>query len=112
MLGLELLVAVGVAVLVGSLLPRRLGVAAPVVLVAVGLLLTAIPVFRSVGLPSEAVLLLFLPALLYWESLTTSLRDIRRFLRGIVLSGTLLVIVTAAAVAVVAHGLGLSWGTA
>lgn len=62
MLGLELVVAVGVAVLVGSLLARRLAVAAPVVLVAVGLLLTVIPAFQNVGLPSEAVLLLFLPA--------------------------------------------------
>ena len=88
MLGLELVVAVGVAVLVGSLLARRLAVAAPVVLVAVGLLLTVIPAFQNVGLPSEAVLLLFLPALLYWESLTTSLRDLRRFLRGIILSGS------------------------
>ncbi|MGB8386058.1 MAG: hypothetical protein WCG47_33290 [Dermatophilaceae bacterium] len=55
MIGLELLVAVGVAVLVGTLLARRLGVAGPVVVVAVGLLLGAIPVFQDVGLPSEAV---------------------------------------------------------
>jgi NhaP-type Na+/H+ or K+/H+ antiporter len=31
-----------------------------------------------VHLPPEAMLLIFLPALLYWESLTTSLREIRR----------------------------------
>src|SRR4051812_15605205 len=58
------------------------------------------------------MLLLFLPALLYWESLTTSLREIRSNLRVIVLASTLLVIATAAAVAVVGHALGLPWGPA
>jgi CPA1 family monovalent cation:H+ antiporter len=65
-----------------------------------------------VRLPPEAVLLLFLPALLYWESLTTSLREIRSNLRPIVLMSTVLVIATAALVAVVAHALGLPWGPA
>ncbi|MGW3664801.1 hypothetical protein [Streptomyces sp. NPDC005141] len=37
------------------------------------------------------LLLVFLPVLLHWESVTTSLRAIRRDLRGIVLTGTLLV---------------------
>jgi monovalent cation/hydrogen antiporter len=111
-LGLEIVVALGVAVLVGNLVARRLGVAVPVVLLGAGLLLSLIPAFRGVGLPPEVVLLLFLPALLFWESLTTSLREIRRFLRGIILTGTLLVVVTAAAVAAVGHALGLSWGTA
>ncbi|MFC9839606.1 cation:proton antiporter [Rhodococcus sp. NPDC127530] len=112
MFGLELVVAIGVAVLVGNLFARRFGVAVPVVLLAAGLLLSTIPAFYDVGLPPEMVLLLFLPALLFWESLTTSLREIRRFLRGIVLTGTILVVVTAAAVAIVAHAFGLSWGTA
>ena len=58
------------------------------------------------------MLLVFLPALLYWESLTTSLREIRSNLRPIVLLSTALVIVTAAAVAWVAHALGLAWGPA
>ena len=112
MLGLEIVVALGVAVLVGNLLAHRFGVAVTVVLLAAGLLLSLFPAFRGVGLPPEVVLLRFLPALLFWESLTTSLREIRRFLRGIILTGTLLVVVTAAAVAVVGHALGLSWGTA
>jgi CPA1 family monovalent cation:H+ antiporter len=111
-LGLELVVALGAAVLLSSLVARRFQVATPVVLVAAGVLLTAIPAFRGLGLPPETVLLLFLPALLYWESLTTSLREIRRFMRGIVLTGTVLVVFTAAAVAGVAHVLGLGWGPA
>jgi CPA1 family monovalent cation:H+ antiporter len=112
MLALELIVALGAAVVVGSLLAPRLRVTPPVVLLAFGLLLTLVPVFRGVGLPPETVLLLFLPALLYWESLTTSLREIRRFIRGIMLSSTLLVVVTAGAVAAVAHAFGLDWGSA
>jgi CPA1 family monovalent cation:H+ antiporter len=111
-LGLELVVALGAAVLLGSLVARRLTVATPVVLVAAGVLLAAIPAFRRVGLPPATVLLLFLPALLYWESLTTSLREIRRYMRGIVLTSTVLVVFTSAAVAGVAHLLGLAWAPA
>ena len=76
------------------------------------MLLGFVPALRQVHLPPEAMLLLFLPALLYWESLTTSLREIRSNLRVIVLASTLLVIATAAAVAAVGHALGLPWGPA
>lgn len=58
------------------------------------------------------MLFLFLPILLYWESVTTSLREIRRNFRWIVAMSTLLVFATAATVAVVAHSLGLQWGAA
>lgn len=111
MFGLQLIVAIGLAVLIGSLISRRWGVSAPVALVAAGAVLTTIPALRAVGLPPEVVLLLFLPALLFWESLTTSSREIRRHLRGIVISGTVFVLATAATVAVVAHALGLDWTT-
>src|SRR3954463_5283727 len=112
MLGLEAVVALGAALLAGSVLARRAGIAPPVILLVCGLLLGFVPALRRVHLPSEAVLLLFLPALLYWESLNTSLREIRSNLRVIVLASTLLVIATAAAVAAVAHQLGLGWGPA
>ncbi|WP_326831697.1 cation:proton antiporter domain-containing protein [Arthrobacter sp. BL-252-APC-1A] len=112
MLGLELVVALGVAILAASLGAERLRIAAPLLLLVSGVLLGFVPAFRKVELPSEVVLLLFLPALLYWESLTTSLREIRSNLRGIVLTGTGLVVVTAAAVAFTAHALGMPWGPA
>jgi Na+/H+ antiporter len=105
-------VVLGVAVLASSVIARRFRVAPPVLLLACGVLLGFVPAMRRVHLPPEAVLLLFLPALLYWESLTTSLREIRSNLRVIVLLSTVLVIATAAAVAAVAHGLGLPWGPA
>lgn len=112
MIGLEHVVVLGVAVLLGNAAGERYRIAPPVVLLVLGALLGFVPALREVELPPEAVLLIFLPVLLYWESLTTSLREIRRDLRGIILMSTLLVIGTAGAVAVVAHELGLAWGPA
>ncbi|MER5430095.1 Na+/H+ antiporter [Streptomyces sp. NPDC002588] len=112
MIGLELVVVLGVAVLLGNAAGDRYRIAPPVVLLVFGALLGLVPALRAVELPPEAVLLIFLPVLLYWESLTTSLREIRRDLRGIILMSTVLVIGTAGAVAAVAHGLGLAWGPA
>ncbi|MDT0266712.1 Na+/H+ antiporter [Streptomyces sp. DSM 44915] len=110
--GLELVVILGLALLAGSVLARRLRLAPPIPLLAIGVLLGFVPALREVHLPPDAVLLLFLPALLYWESLTTSLRGIRRDLRGVLLLGTTLVIATAGVVATVAHAFGLGWGAA
>lgn len=112
MLALELVVVLGVAVLVGNAVGQRFRIAPPVLLLVVGALLGFVPALREAHLPPEVVLLLFLPVLLYWESLTTSLREIRSNLRGIVLLSTTLVIGTAGAVAAVAHALGLGWGPA
>ena len=112
MLGLELLVVIGVITLVSKVLSRRIGVAQPLLLVAFGVLLGLVPLFRDIELAPEVVLFLFLPAILYWESLTTSLREIRSNLRSIALMSTLLVVATAAAVAVLAHSMGLGWGPA
>src|ERR671926_532549 len=103
LLGLELVVVIGLALLVCGVLARRFRVAPPVLLLVCGAVLGFVPALRGVHLPSAVVLLLFLPALLYWESLTTSLREIRSNLRVIVLLSTLLVIGAAAAVAAVAH---------
>ncbi|MGD6751997.1 Na+/H+ antiporter [Streptomyces sp. BH105] len=112
MLGLELVVILGLALLLGEGLGYRLRVAPPVLLLVIGVLLGFVPSLREVHLPPEVMLLLFLPALLYWESLNTSLREIRRDLRGIILLSTTLVIATAGTTAVVAHAFGLGWGPA
>ena len=55
----------------------------------------------------EIVLLLFLPAILYWEGLNTSFREIRRNARVIVLLSVPLVIATAVAVSWTARALGM-----
>src|SRR6476660_3632396 len=104
-------VTLGVALVVCGALARRYPIAPAILLVLVGVLIGFVPYLRQAQLPPEVVLLLFLPALLYWESLTTSLREIRNNLRVVVLSSTVLVVVTAAAVAAAAHLLGLAWGT-
>jgi Na+/H+ antiporter len=111
-LGLELVVILGIALIASGLISHRLRVAAPVLQLACGVLLGFAPALRGVRLPPEMVLLLFLPALLYWESLTTSLREIRSNLRVIVLMSTLLVAATAGAAAVAGHAVGLPWGPA
>lgn len=110
--GLEVTVLLGITVLTGAVLAPRLRVAAPLLLVVAGIALGIIPELREVQLPPETVLLLFLPVLLFWESMTTSLRSIRRDLRGIVLMSTLLVVASAFAVAGVAAALGLPWDVA
>jgi len=111
-LTLELIVVVLLALLAGTALGRRFGVAPPLVLLVLGVGLGFLPAFRGLTVPPELVLLVVLPALLYWESLTTSLREIRANLRVIVLSSVLLVVVTAGVVAVVLHALGMPWGPA
>jgi len=112
MFGLELVVILGVTIVMCTGLASRVHIAPPVLLLVSGLLLGFIPALREISLPPEVVLFLFLPALLFWESLTTSLREIRANLRGIILASTLLVLATAGSVAVIAHLFGMDWGPA
>lgn len=58
------------------------------------------------------VLTIFLPFLLYWELLSVSLVRMKRVLRGVILSATILVIITAGIIAGVGVALGLSLGAA
>ncbi|MFI6036037.1 Na+/H+ antiporter [Streptomyces sp. NPDC051315] len=106
---LELVVAVAAAVLVTGWTARRTGLSEPLLLLGAGCLMGLTPAFDAITLSPEVVLLLFLPALLYWEALTSSVREIRHNLRTIALQSTLLVLVTALAVAVVAHAFGHPW---
>lgn len=107
--GLEITVLLGLTILIGTMLAPRLRLALPLVLVVFGLLLGFVPALREVQLPPETVLLLFLPVMLFWESLTTSLRSIRRDFRYILPMSTLLVVASAFAVAAVAVLFGLPW---
>lgn len=107
--GLEITVLLGLTILVGTMLAPRVRLALPLVLVIFGLLLGFVPALRDVQLPPETVLLLFLPVMLFWESLTTSLRSIRRDFRYILPMSTLLVVASAFAVAAVAALFGLPW---
>lgn len=107
--GLEVTVVLGLTILVGTLIAPRVRLALPLVLVILGLALGFIPPLREVQLPPETVLLLFLPVMLFWESLTTSLRSIRRDFRYIVPMSTLLVVASAFAVAGIGVLFGMPW---
>ena len=109
-------VLVGVCLLVGAVLSARLHVSAPLVLLLLGALaggvLGVLPGRHAVALPPEVVLVLFLPVLLHWESITTSLREIRADLQSVALRAVGLVLLTAAGVAAVGHAVGLGWPVA
>ena len=107
MFALVVVVALVAAVVVGTILGRRYRVGPPVLLILLGGLLGLIPRFGDIRLDGDIVLLLFLPPILYWESLNTSFREIRANLRVIVLSSVVLVIATAVAVSLTARALGM-----
>lgn len=107
MRGLVLVVLLGTTVLVGTTLGGRYRIAPPVLLIVLGGALGLVPGLSGVELDPEWVLLLFLPAILFRETLSSSLREIRANLRVIALSGVALVIVTTVTVALVAQALGV-----
>lgn len=103
-----LITVLGATVLLGTTLGGRYSVAPPVLLIAMGAGLGLLPPFDNVILPPEVVLILFLPAILYRESLVVSLREIRANLAVIALLAVALVIITTVAVAYVAQALGVT----
>src|SRR5690242_11812149 len=66
-LGLEMAVVLGVALVVCGALARRYPIAPAILLVLVGVLIGFAPHLREAQLPPEVVLLVSLPVLLYWE---------------------------------------------
>ncbi|OBI85357.1 Na+/H+ antiporter [Mycobacterium sp. 1245805.9] len=107
MFALVLIVALVSTVILGTVIGRRYRVGPPVLLILLGALLGLIPHFGHVHVDGEVVLLLFLPAILYWEGLNTSFREIRANARIIVILSVALVIATAAAVSWTARALGM-----
>ncbi len=107
MFGLVVIVTLVSAVIVGTVLGRRYRVGPPVLLMFLGSLLGLIPAIGHVHINGEVVLLLFLPAILYWESMNTSIREIRANARVIVLLSVALVIATALAVSWTARSMGM-----
>jgi Na+/H+ antiporter len=94
-----------------SAVATRVGQPYPILLVLGGLGLGFLPGIPDVRLQPELVLVVFLPPLLYSGAFFANLRELRADLRTITLNSTLLVVATAAAVAVTAHALvaGLPW---
>jgi monovalent cation/hydrogen antiporter len=109
------LVVFGLLVAIAALavLARIVNVPYPVTLVLGGAVIGFLPGVPSVELDPDLVLLIFLPPLLYGAAFFTSVRDLRRNAKPIALLSIPLVLVTMAAVALVAHEVvGLDWGTA
>jgi Na+/H+ antiporter len=101
-------VVLGCAVLAGGIVQKYARVPGPWVWVVIGAALSFVSVLHDVALPPSIVLYIFLPALLYWESLNSSFQLFRKDARSIALLSVGLVATTAAAVA----GLGLIAGLA
>jgi Na+/H+ antiporter len=87
------------------LLADRTAVPLPTLLVLGGLCVAFIPGLPHLVLDPGTIFLIFIPPLLFWASLATSLRDLKRNLRSITLLAVWLVLATMIVVAVVAHAL-------
>ena len=85
---IDMIVALIGASVVAYTIANRFRLIAPVLLIAAGVGVALLPVGEEMYLPSTVVLTIFLPILLYWESLSVSLNRMRRSLRGIILSAT------------------------
>ena len=109
---IEMIVALIAASIIAYVIANRFRLIAPVLLIAAGVAVAFLPVGEEMTLPSTVVLTIFLPILLYWESLSVSLNRMRRSLRGIILSATVLVAITAALIALIGVLTGLSLGAA
>jgi monovalent cation/hydrogen antiporter len=95
-------------------LARRWKIPYPIVLVIGGLGLGFVPGLPRIELSPDLVLLIFLPPLLYWESITAPTDEMRANARMIWPLAIGLVILTTAVVALVAHALvpALGWAAA
>ncbi len=98
---LELLVVVALIATVA----RRLGVPYAIPMVVGGLLLGFIPGLPRIVLTPDLVLLIFLPPILFSAAYTTSFRDLQANIKQIGQLAFVLVLITMAGVAVVAHWL-------
>src|ERR1041384_2414039 len=92
-----------VAVAFLSALATRIGIPYPILLVLGGLVLGFAPGIPDVELEPGLVLVVFPPPLLYSAAFFANLRELRADARTITLSSTVLVVVTAVAVAVATH---------
>jgi monovalent cation/hydrogen antiporter len=106
-----LLVALAAGVLAGTALAGRLGIPAPLLLIAAGIGVSFVPGVPELQLHPSVVLFGLLPPLLYAAALQTSLVDFNANRRPILLLSVGLVVFTTAGIGVLVHGLlpGISW---
>jgi CPA1 family monovalent cation:H+ antiporter len=96
------------------LVAERLTVPYAAVLVVGGLLLALVPGLPRVTLPPDVLFLIFIPPLLYSGAISFPLRDFRREIGAILRLSVVMVLVSTAAVALVAHRLypSFTWAAA
>ena len=116
---IEILVVGVVALLViaaAAVVGPRLGIAAPLVLVAVGIVASLVPVVPHVTIDPEWILAGVLPPLLYSSAVSMPAMNFRREFGAISGLSVVLVVVTSVVLglvfAEVVPGLGLAWGIA
>ena len=108
------LVALGVSVLAGIAIARRLDFPPPLFLVVAGFAASYLPGMPEVRLEPEVVLLGLLPPLLYAVAISTSLVDFNANRRPILLLSVGLVVFTTVGVALLVHAMlpGVGWPAA
>src|SRR5205085_1394776 len=112
--GLELVLLL-LAVSAGlRIVAERLNIPYAALLVVGGLLLALIPGLPEVTLPPDVLFLIFIPPLLYSGAITFPLRDFKSQLGPILRLSVIMVVVSTAAIAVVAHALhpSFTWAAA
>ncbi len=108
-----ILVAVLVVIAFLNAVANWLQVPYPILLVLGGIAIASIPGVPEVELDPDLVLLIFLPPLLYSGAFFADLRSLRRNARALSLTAILLVLLTMAVVAILAHEvMGMSWAAA
>jgi CPA1 family monovalent cation:H+ antiporter len=108
------LAVVFAAIVVLVTIANRINIAYPIVLVLGGIAIGFIPHVPTIEFPPALVLVVFLPPLLYWESVTAPTSEFRANAFWIFQMAFGLVILTTVVVAVVAHAIvpGMGWGVA
>ena len=108
------LIVAFLAIIVLVSIANRINVAYPIVLVLGGMAIGFIPHVPTIALPPNIVLLVFLPPLLYWESVTAPTSEFRSSAVWIFQLAFGLVVVTTFAVAAVVHAIvpAMTWGAA
>src|SRR5581483_9425514 len=114
MAGLELVLLLLTASAGLRLLAEWLRIPYATLLVLGGLAIAFIPNVARVELSPDALFLVFVPPLLYWDAETFPLRDFRSALGPILRLAIVMVLVTVAAVALVAHAIDptFTWAAA
>lgn len=112
---LTVIAVIGVSSIVAvAAFSKRIGLAAPLVLVVVGIVLSFLPGVPDVDVEPEWILAVVLPPLLYSAAVSMPAQDFRRNFKSISGLAVLLVVVTTAGTGVLFHLLipDMGWATA